>query len=117
MSLNPHQIDAELVRLSNLLETRAEDYATAVNRAAVADAAYRRLYAESMLSVIDGATSRMSVNEREARVDLLTADAYAAKVMSEATSKSVREAINALRVQIDVARTIAATVRSLTSPS
>lgn len=118
MSLNPHEIDRELVRLYDRLEERTDDYAEAVTRAAVADAAYRRLYAESMLQVIDDtAGRRTTVQEREARVDLACADAYSAKAITEATSKSVRASINSLQTQIDVARTIAASLRALTSPS
>lgn len=118
MPLDPSRVEPELTRLCNLLEERAGDYSTAVTRAAVADATFRRHYAQAMLAVIDASDGkRMTVQEREARVDLSCADEYAAKAMTEATSKSVRAAMDAIRVQIDVARTIAATVRQLTGPN
>lgn len=118
MPLNPHQIDDEIVRLGNLLEDRSEDYARAISRAAVADSAHRKMHAVAMLRVIDeNAGKRTTVDQREAMVDVETADSYAAKAMTEATAKGVRAAMEAIRVQIDVARTLSANIRQLTGPN
>ena len=117
MTLNPHQIDTELVRLSDLLEERTEDYARAANAAARAEARYKRSYAEAMLLVIgEGGGRKTTVQEREARVDLAVADDYEARLITDATARSVRASLAAITTQIEAARTIGATLRQLTGP-
>lgn len=111
--LNPAAVDAELMRLSDLLEERVEDFTRASRAAAEAESTYKRRFAESMLDVINSnGPTRTTVQEREARVDIATADEYAAKLITDATARSVRESINSIRVQIEALRTIAASMRA-----
>jgi hypothetical protein len=113
--INPQRVDDELIRLANLLEERAEDFGRAAHAAAVAEAAHKKSYAQEMLRVIDF-RPKATVSEREARVELATADEYAARLITDATVKSVRESLAAIRAQIEAARTVAATLRHLTAP-
>jgi hypothetical protein len=115
--LNPVQVESELVRLSNLLEERVSDYQTAIVGAAEAEARWKYRTAVVMLDVIAQFPGRScTVAEREARVEVETADEHASALITEATAKSVREALTALRTQIEALRTLAASQRALTAP-
>jgi phage shock protein A len=115
--LNPMQVESEILRLSNLLEERVSDFQTAITRAAEAEARFKYLYARAMLDGFEQFPGRAhTVAEREARVEVECADAHAAYLITDATAKSVREALTALRSQIDALRTLAANQRSMMAP-
>jgi len=115
--LNPMQVESEILRLSTLLEDRVSDFQTAIVRAAEAEARYKFRSAQVMLEVIEQFPGRScTVAEREARVEVATADEHATALITEATAKSVRESLSALRTQIEALRTLAANQRSMMAP-
>ncbi|RKY15435.1 MAG: hypothetical protein DRQ55_19530, partial [Planctomycetota bacterium] len=102
IALNPMQVEAEILRLSNLLETRTSDYTHAIRRAAEAEARYKFRSATVLLEVIARfAGTRTTVQEREAHVEIATTNEHTAYLIDTATAKSVKEALTALRAQID----------------
>ena len=112
--LNPMEVESEIIRLSNVLETRTSDFTHAIRRAAEAEARYKYRCAQVLLEVIDRyAGVRTTVQEREARVEMETADEHAAYLIDTAMAKSVKEALTALRAQIDALRTLAANHRAM----
>ena len=68
--INPTDMDAEIIRLSEMLEERVEDFAQASSAAAEAEAHYKFRFARTMLDVINNASGKMTVQEREAKVDV-----------------------------------------------
>lgn len=115
--MSPAEVDAEILRLTALLEERVEDFGNASRRAAEAEARYKFRSAQELISLIDNARPghKTTVQEREARVEVAIADEHAAHLITNATAKSVRESLGALRVQIDALRTVAANYRALTN--
>lgn len=112
--LNPQQVEIEIIRLSELLETRVSDYTGAIRAAAIAEADWKRAFAVAMIQVIESSTgTRMTVAEREARVELLTSDAHRTYLITGATAKSVKESLNALDSQIRALQTLAANHRHM----
>lgn len=112
--LNPAQVEGEIVRLSDLLEERTSDFTVAIERAARAEARYKYRAAQCLLEVIAEASgTRTTVQEREARVAVLTADEHSTYLIDTATAKSVKESLTALRAQIDALRTLAANHRAM----
>lgn len=115
--MNPLQVEAEIMRLSSLLEDRVSDFTQAIRAAAEAEAEWKRSFAVAMLDVIESATgSRMTVAEREARVEVMTSDQHRVYLITTATSKAVKEALNALGSQIEALRTLSANHRALARP-
>lgn len=115
--LNPVQVEQEILRLTNLLEERVSDFETAIVKAAEAEARWKYQAAVKLLEVIgETAGTRTTVQEREARVEVATADEHASYLITAATAKSVREALSALRTQVEALRTLAANQRALTAP-
>ena len=112
--LNPQQVEAEIIRLSNMLEDRVSDFTRVIRAAAVAEAEYKRSFAVAMIQVIESHTgTRMTVAEREARVELLTADNHRDYLVAQAVAKSVKESLNALDSQIRALQTLAANHRHM----
>lgn len=112
--LNPLQVETEIQRLSNLLEQRVSDYTHAIRRAAEGKARYEFRFATIMLEVIQECENRRTTAaEREAHVTVRVADEHSAMLISDSAAKSAKEAIAALRVQIDALRTLAANHRAL----
>ncbi|MCJ7725649.1 MAG: hypothetical protein MUP76_04590 [Acidimicrobiia bacterium] len=112
--LNPMQVESEIVRLSDLLEDRASDFTVAIRAAAEAEANWKRDYAIAMIQVIESATgTRMTVAEREARVEIMTTDQHRTYLITSATAKSVKESLSALDSQINALRTLAANHRAM----
>lgn len=112
--MNPQQVELEIIRLSNLLEDRVSDYTLVIRVAAEAEAEWKRQFAIAMIQVIEShAGTRMTVAEREARVELLTADQHRDFLVGQAVAKSTKESLSALDSQINALRTLAANHRHM----
>ena len=112
--LNPMQVETEIIRLSSLLEERVSDYTRAIRDAADAEANWKRDAAIALLDVINSYTgTKMTVAEREARVEVMTTDGHRAHLMTAATAKSIKESLNALDSQIRALQTLAANHRHM----
>ena len=112
--LNPMQVESEIIRLSGVLEERVSDYSSNIQAAAEAEAAWKRAFAQAMIDVIASAGgTRMTVAEREARVELLTTDDHRTHLVCAALAKATKESLNALDSQINALRTLAANQRHM----
>lgn len=109
---NPTAIVFAIAELSDKLEEATEDFAENIERAAISDARFKRVYAEAMLAVIDGSSSRMTVAEREARVEVMVNDQRVISEVHEAQAKATKELLNSLRVRLDSCRSLGANVRA-----
>jgi hypothetical protein len=114
MPMNPVEVESEIIRLSSLLEDRVSDFTRVIRQAAESEANWKRDYAIAMIDVIQSHTgTRMTVAEREARVEMMTTDAHRAYLVDTAVAKSVKESLSALDAQINALRTLAANHRHM----
>lgn len=104
----PAQVDveAEILRLSNLAERVTTALAKRAKRSAEADAAYRSAHARAVLAA-DGGT----VSEREASAALATEEEYLDRKLAEAELDAAKEAGRNYRAQLDALRSINASIR------
>jgi hypothetical protein len=92
------------------MERATEAYDDIAREAAEAEADYKRQHAMGVLAVINHG-DKMTVGEREARVDLHCADAYKKHLIQQAARNSRREHLQTLRAHLDALRTLNASVR------
>lgn len=115
--MNPQQVEAEIMRLSSMLEDRVSDFTMNIRAAAEAEADWKRSFAVAMLDVIESATGgRMTVAEREARVEVMTSDQHRMYLITTAVAKATKESLSALNSQIEALRTLSANHRALSRP-
>lgn len=102
----PRELNAELLRLSRSLDEAQRDLEHLVREHAEAENAYHRARASAYLQTPDG-----TVAEREARVDLATADERHAAHLAEGLSRAALESVRSRRVQLSSLQTLANSVR------
>lgn len=110
--LAPVGVEADIRRLCGLLEELTADLAQAARTAALADAAYKREHAKSLLGA--RGIEKSTVGEREAVADLECADEYEARRISEAVLMAKQESGRNIRAQLDALRSINANLRAVT---
>lgn len=98
-------IENELLRLLDALETETEAFERMSMTAAKADAAYKREWAKEYLA------AKGSVKEREAWADYKLAQLIDDHKIAEALLKATREKLTSLRSAIDALRSLNANVR------
>jgi hypothetical protein len=104
------EIEQELMRLAEMLESETEAFETLAMDAAKKDATYKSNWAKEYLS------AKGSIKEREAWADYKLAEQIYDHKIAEALLKSKREKLSSLRTSIDALRTLAANVRAMVSP-
>ena len=104
------EIEEELLRLADMLETETESFESLATEAAKKEARYKSNWAKEYLS------AKGSIKEREAWADYKLADVAYDHKIAEALVKSKREKLSSLRTSIDALRTLAANVRAMVSP-
>jgi hypothetical protein len=109
--LSQTQIEAEILRLSGLAEKVTHELASRAREAAIADAAYKRRYAEAFLKAPKG-----PVADREAQATVDTQLYYRERRMAEALLLSAQEAGRNYRTQLESLRSVNANLRPLVSP-
>ena len=112
--LSPMQIGSEIARLVEVLETRTDEYAGLMEKAAAAEAQFKRAYAEAMLDVISASRPKATVSEREAQVEMYVNDERETHLIMDAAAKSCKESLHSLRVQLDALRSLGANIRAQT---
>lgn len=104
VALSPVALAQEIQRLSAQLEDQTDAYALAAEEAAHAEVAYKRKHAEVVVRASDeagnGTSGRTTVDEREARALIATADLYAQRLISAAIRDSALEAVRTTRSQL-----------------
>lgn len=102
--LNPVQLARELERLCALLSARTDEYGKLAEAAAHAEVDYKRAHADVVVRASDeagnGVGGRTTVDEREARALIATADLYAQRLISAAVRDSALEAVRTTRSQL-----------------
>jgi hypothetical protein len=98
-------IEHELLRLMEMLETETETFETLAEDSAKKEALYKSNWAKEYLS------AKGSIKEREAWADYKLADENFDYKIAEALLKSKREKLLSLRTSIDAMRTLNANVR------
>lgn len=114
---SPSQVADAIARMCDALEEATDTYRADIERAARSGAAYRLAWAEAMLAEIgntSGSSRRITVAEREARVEVATNDDRIVAEVHEAQAKATKELLNSLRVRLDSARSLGANLRALT---
>lgn len=107
--IDPGRIDAELERLSAVLEERTETLAELSTTAAQAEVAFKLAKARALLRA-DG----RNAGEREARALLAVQTEYTDHELAAARLHAQQELLRTLRAQLDALRTLAANVRAQT---
>lgn len=108
--LSQVEVEERIQRVMDEMESATEAYDDIAHEAAEAEADYRRQHAMGVLAVINHG-EKMTVGEREARVDLHCADAYKRHLIKTAARNSRREHLQTLRAHLDALRTLNASVR------
>lgn len=109
LELLPGVVDAELLRLSGLLETATERLAKAIQQDASAESRWKKLEAASLLR-----SERKSEDLRRAEALDANAEAYTMALSARAVAEAMREKCRSLRNQLEALRTLAANLRAQT---
>lgn len=104
------EIEDEILRLTDLLESETEAFEKLALDAAVKESNYKSSWSKEYLG------AKGSIKEREAWADYKLEDPALQYKISEALVKSKREKLHSLRTSIDALRTLAANVRAQTMP-
>lgn len=99
-------VEDEIIRLLNLLESETEAFEKLAEDAARKEAMYKSQWAKAYL------TSTGSIKEREAHADWALSDIALHHKIAEAMVKSKREKLSSLKTQVDALRTLSANVRA-----
>lgn len=99
------EVEEEIVRLLNLLETETENFEVLAEDAARKEALYKSQWAKAYL------TSSGSIKEREAHADWAMTDIATFSKIADALVRSKREKLSSLKTQVDALRTLSANVR------
>ena len=113
--ITPVEVEQRIALCLDEMEARTQDYRHLAETAAESEAVYRRKHALTVLGVINS-HPRMSVMERNARVDAAVNDDYQAYLMSKAARDSCREALTTLRETLSGLRTLSVNTRELARP-
>lgn len=112
-ALSQAQIEHGIVALSDQLEEQTYMYAQLSDEAAEAEADYKLAAGKGLISLV-ASGSKMTAQERQARVDVGCSDAFRAWKLAEARRQSCKEALLSLRARMDAQRSLAANVRHQT---
>lgn len=104
--ITPADVEAEIVRLSALLDTATTEIARRARDAAEKHVAYKRSEAVAYLHASG------SIPERKAQALTATADEFLASEVADARVLAAREAAHNTRSQLDALRSVAANVRA-----
>lgn len=108
------EVEARIAAVIEAMEAATDHYDEISEQAAEAEADYRRDAAHALLAVIQHGETKMTVAERQARADLMTADAHKQHLIRTAARNSAREHLQTLRAHLDALRTLNASIRQQT---
>ena len=108
----PENLNAELWRLSGLLEEATDQLKSAARTLADTENAYRQAKALNYLTIHQTATDKPTVALIQAKVDKACADERQACYFARADKETALERIKSLRAQLSALQSVAASVRS-----
>jgi RNase P/RNase MRP subunit POP5 len=100
------EIEFELVRLINEIETETEAFEVLAKDHAIKEAEYKKAWFKEYLAA-EGA-----IKQRESWAGYKTSELYYESVVAEAIVRAKREKLSSLRTACDALRTLSANVRS-----
>lgn len=115
--LTQGQVEAELQRLSDRLESETMDFAKLIVEAAEHEAAYKHRFNSLLIHEANrNATQQEKITAavRDARVHLLCKDEYALYKLFDARVEASRESMRSLRHQLNALQTLSANIRAQT---
>lgn len=107
------ELESEIMRISDLLETATRELGTVSVEHANAEADYRFAYAQAFLK-LRPEDERLTDKIREQRAAEETTEAFRARRVAEAKQMHLQEKCRQLRAQLDALRTVSANVRAQT---
>lgn len=107
-------IEAEILRISDLLERATGDLATAAEEAAEAEADYRVAYAKAFRFAKGTEDVKLTEKIREAIATIACDELLHRHKLGVARQLSLQEKCRQLRAQLDAVRTLSANVRGQT---
>jgi hypothetical protein len=111
--LSQVEVEERIQAVIERMETETEEYDDIAREAAEAEADYRYQAAHARLAVIQHG-DKMTVGERDARVDVMTKDSHKDHLIKTAARNSKREHLQTLRAHLDSLRTLNASIRNQT---
>jgi hypothetical protein len=107
------EVEERIQAVIERMESATEEYDDIAREAAEAEADYRLQHGRARLAVIQHG-DKMTVGERDARVDVMTTDAHKDHLIKQAARNSKREHLLTLRAHLDSLRTLNASIRNQT---
>jgi len=111
--LSQGDIETEIMRLSEDLESETYRYADIADLAATSEADYKLSAARLMVALVSS-PGKMTAQERQARVDAESDGPYRVWKINEARRQASKEALLSLRARLDSLRTLSANIRNQT---
>ena len=111
--LTQGQIEDHILSIAEELEEQTYEYARLSEIAAEAEADYKRAASSKYVQLVTLPT-KISVVEKQARVDTATEGEFRTWKIAEARRQACREALLSLRARLDALRTLSANVRHQT---
>ncbi len=109
--ISPYDIEMGIIELCDALERETDQYAQLSELAAEAEAKYKLIHSKTHVQMAGGESIKMTVNEKQARADLISNDQFRVYRIYEARRAASREALLSLRARIDAMRTLSANLR------
>lgn len=111
--LTQASIEAQILRLSDELESETERYADLAQLAAETEADWKQAHATTVVALASS-DQRTSMDVRRATAELDNAHLLRVWLIAEARRATCRETLISLRARLDALRTLAANVRAQT---
>lgn len=105
-------IEGEILRLSELIENRSEDYQDAIRNANNSEAAFKLAFARAFVTYRMG-EEKLSEKTAEAKATLDSESELLTMKAAAAESRFLEEKLRDLRSQLDAVRTLSANVRAI----
>lgn len=111
--LSQVEVEIRIAQVIEAMETHTEEYDDLATAAAEAEADWKRAVAVATIDIADTGM-KMTVGEREARVEMISNDAYRVHLLATARRNAKREYLTSLRAHLDALRTLNASIRGQT---
>jgi hypothetical protein len=111
--LTQGDIERSIIAFSDQLEEQTYMYARLSDEAAEAEADFKLEAGKQLIGLI-ASGSKMTAQEKQARVDIACTNAFRIWKLAEARRQSCKEALLSLRARMDAQRSLAANVRHQT---
>lgn len=111
--MNQGQVEHAIAVACEALEEATEHYRDVSQRAAEAEADYKREQAYTMIAMIEHGAGK-TAQERAARVDAHVSDVRRTYLLADAERHSTRESLLSLRSRLEALRTLSANIRAQT---